>query len=211
MLTTFIRSNAWFSCIDGVAGIMPIITCPSCNSTNTRFCHDQGFVENTHFCRKTGFIANTRLFGFVWCRLLRRHLGFDSDFAHISGLKVGGWQHWLMLKIVQVHVRMHHICAISFFCNKMLNELRIVQYASMSTCQVLQRPHPPTHNCLSAQNSQLWQNRVLKKLQRQGSGKKGGGGRVDAPSETIKQGWSSNQEAEWMESVWLCYLLYTYK
>ena len=46
--------------------------------------------ENTRFCRKTGFVANTRLFGFVWCRLLRRHLGFDSDFAQISGLKIGG-------------------------------------------------------------------------------------------------------------------------
>ena len=81
-------------CIDSVAGIMPIITCPGCNLTNTRFCHEKGFVENTRFCRKTGFIANTRLFGFVWCRLLRRHLGFDSDFAQISGLKIGGWQHW---------------------------------------------------------------------------------------------------------------------
>ena len=81
-------------CIDSVAGIMPIITCPGCNSTNTRFCHENGFVENTRFCRKTGFIANTRLFGFVWCRLLRRHLGFDSDFAQISGLKIGGWQLW---------------------------------------------------------------------------------------------------------------------
>ena len=78
-------------CIDSVAGIMPIITCPGCNSTNTRFCHEKGFVENTRFCCKTGFIANTRLFGFVWCRLLRRHLGFDSDFAQISGLKIGGW------------------------------------------------------------------------------------------------------------------------
>ena len=77
-------------CIDSVAGIMPIITCPGCNSTNTLFCHEKGFVENTRFCRKTGFIANTRLFGFVWCRLLRRHLGFDSDFAQISGLKIGG-------------------------------------------------------------------------------------------------------------------------
>ena len=85
-------------CIDSVAGIMPIITCPGCNSTNTRFCHEKGFVENTRFCRKTGFIANMRLFGFVWCRLLRRHLGFDSDFAQISGLKIGGWhlcpRHW---------------------------------------------------------------------------------------------------------------------
>ena len=81
-------------CIDSVAGIMPIITCPGCNSTNTRFCHEKGFVENTRFCRKTGFIANTRLFGFVWCRLLRRHLGFDSDFAQISGLKIGGWHLW---------------------------------------------------------------------------------------------------------------------
>ena len=93
MLTIFLWSNAWFSCIDGVAGIMPIITCPSCNLTNTRFCREKGFVENTRFCRKTGFVANTRLFGFVWCRLLRRHLGFDSDFAQISGLKIGGWQH----------------------------------------------------------------------------------------------------------------------
>ena len=91
MLTIFLWSNAWFSCIDGVAGIMPIITCPSCNSTNTRFCHEKGFVENTRFCHKTGFIANTRLFGFVWCRLLRRYLGFDLDFAQISGLKTGGW------------------------------------------------------------------------------------------------------------------------
>ena len=95
MLTIFLWSNAWFSCIDGVAGIMPIIVCPSCNSTNTHFCHDQGFVENTHFCRKMGFIATTRLLGFVWCRLLRKPLGFDSDFAQICGLKIGGWQHWL--------------------------------------------------------------------------------------------------------------------
>ena len=93
MLTVYLWSNAWFSRIDGVRGIMPITICPSCNSTNTRFCHEEGFVENTRFCRKTGFIANMRLFGFVWCRLLRRHLGFDSDFAQISGLKIGGWQH----------------------------------------------------------------------------------------------------------------------
>ena len=84
-------------CIDSVAGIMPIITCPGCNSTNTRFCHEKGFVENTRFCRKTGFIANTRLFGFVWCRLLCRHLGFDLDFVQISGLKIGGWQHCHLL------------------------------------------------------------------------------------------------------------------
>ena len=82
MLTIFLWSNAWFSCIDGVAGIMPIITCPSCNLTNPRF------------CRKTGLVANTRLFGFIWCRLLRRHLGLDSDFAQISGLKIGGWHLW---------------------------------------------------------------------------------------------------------------------
>ena len=93
MLTIFLWSNAWFSCIDGVAGIMPIITCPSCNLTNTPFCCEMGFVENTRFCHKTGFVANTRLFGFVWCRLLRRHLGFGSV-AQISGLKIGGWQHW---------------------------------------------------------------------------------------------------------------------
>ena len=54
----------------------------------------KGFDENTRFCRKMGFIANTRFFGFVWCRLLRRHLWFDSDFAQISGLKIGGWQLW---------------------------------------------------------------------------------------------------------------------
>ena len=74
----FLWSNACFSCIDGVAGIMPIITCPSFNSTNPRF------------CRKTGLVANMRLFGFIWCR----HLGFVSDFAQISGLKIGGWQLW---------------------------------------------------------------------------------------------------------------------
>ena len=123
---------------------MPIIACPSCNLTNTHYCRKKGFVESTRFCCKTGFVANTSLIGLVWCRLLRRHLGFDSDSAQISGLKIGGRQHWIMLRIVLVRVRMHHICAISFFCNKMLNELRIVQYASMSTCQVLQRPHPPT-------------------------------------------------------------------
>ena len=95
MLTIFLWSNAWFSCIDGVAGIMPIIICPSYNSTNTRFCHEKGFVENMRFCRKTGLIANMRLFGFVRCRLLGRHLGFDSDCAQISGLKIGGWQHCL--------------------------------------------------------------------------------------------------------------------
>ena len=101
MLTIFLWSNAWFSCIDGVAGIMPIITCPSCNSTNTRFCREKGFVENTRFCRKTGFVANTRLFGFVWCRLLRRHLGFDSDFAQISGLKIGGWHLCIQFNFVK--------------------------------------------------------------------------------------------------------------
>ena len=85
----FLWSNACFSCIDGVAGIMPIITCPSCNLTNTRFCREKGFVENIRFCCKTGF-AIRHLFGFVWCRLLCRHLGFDSDFAQISGLQVGG-------------------------------------------------------------------------------------------------------------------------
>ena len=87
-------------CIDSVAGIMPIITCPGCNLTNTRFCHEKGFVENTRFCRKTGFIANMRFFGFVWCRLLRRHLGFDSDFAQISGLKIGGWH--LCIRVAEV-------------------------------------------------------------------------------------------------------------
>ena len=40
------------------------------------------------------FIANTRLFGFVWCRLLRRHLGFDSDFAQMSSPRNGGWNLW---------------------------------------------------------------------------------------------------------------------
>ena len=79
-----------FSCIDNFAGIMPIITCPSCNSTNTRFFYEKGFVENTCFCRKTGFVANTCLWGFVWCRLLRRHLRFDFDFAQITGLNLGG-------------------------------------------------------------------------------------------------------------------------
>ena len=162
-------------CIDSVAGIMPIITCPGCNSTNTRFCHEKGFVENTRFCRNTGFIAHTCIFGFVWCRLLHRPLGFDSDFAQISGLKIGGWQHWLMLKIVQVHVRMHHICAISFFCNKMLNELRIVQYASMSTCQVLQRPHPPTtayqRKTVSSDKTESWRSyRGRGRVKRAGEG-----------------------------------------
>ena len=99
-------------CIDSVAGIMPIITCPGCNSTNTRFCHEKGFVENTRFCRKTGFIANTRLFGFVWCRLLRRHLGFDSDFAQISGLKIGGWQHWCLPKVSHIVWRKDYICRV---------------------------------------------------------------------------------------------------
>ena len=81
-------------------GSCPIITFSSCNLTNTRFCHEKGFVENTRFCRKMGFIANTRLFGFVWCRLLRRHLGFDSDFAQISGLKIGGWH--LCIRVAEV-------------------------------------------------------------------------------------------------------------
>ena len=104
-------------CIDSVAGIMPIITCPGCNLTNTRFCHEKGFVENTRFCRKTGFIANTRLFGFVWCRLLRRHLGFDSDFAQISGLKIAGWHLWyddpsIMLRLL-----------VPYFVNSMVNSM----------------------------------------------------------------------------------------
>ena len=38
------------------------------------------------FCREYA------LFGFVLCRLLCRHLGFDSDFAQISGQKIGGWE-----------------------------------------------------------------------------------------------------------------------
>ena len=100
-------------CIDSVAGIMPIITCPGCNSTNTRFCHEKGFVENMRFCRKTGFVAITRHFGFVWCRLLRRHSGFDTDFAQISGLEIGDWQHWWQL-------------ALCLHCFKVLEQLVIL-------------------------------------------------------------------------------------
>ena len=40
------------------------------------------------------FVANMRCFGFVLCRLLRRHLAFDSDFAQMSGPKIGGWNLW---------------------------------------------------------------------------------------------------------------------
>ena len=77
--SNYVNNLFMVKCLDGVAGIMPIITCPSCNSTNARF------------------VANTRLFGFVWCRLLCRHLGFDLDFVQISGLKIGGWQHCHLL------------------------------------------------------------------------------------------------------------------
>ena len=72
----------WFYAKYGVAVIMRIVTCPCCNWTNTRF------------CRKSDFVANTRFFGFVLSRLLRRHLGFDSDFAQISEQKIGGWGLW---------------------------------------------------------------------------------------------------------------------
>ena len=34
-----------------------------------------------------------RCFGFVLSRLFLIHLGFDSDFAQISGQKIGGWAH----------------------------------------------------------------------------------------------------------------------
>ena len=47
-------------------------------------------IVNTRICREAGYVANTRFFGFVLSRLLRRHLGFDSDFAQISGQKLGG-------------------------------------------------------------------------------------------------------------------------
>ena len=36
------------------------------------------------------FVANMRFFVSVLSRLLLRHLGFDSDFAQISGQKIGG-------------------------------------------------------------------------------------------------------------------------
>ena len=52
MLTIFLWSNAWFWCIDGVAGIMPIIICPSCNSTNTRFCHERVLLRIHAFVAK---------------------------------------------------------------------------------------------------------------------------------------------------------------
>ena len=98
-----------------LTGIMPIIACPSCNLTNSRFCCEKGFVESARFCCKTGFVANTRLFGFVWCRLLRRHLGFDSDFEQISGLKIGGWQHCLILHTVHFLNSIFTVHLVDFF------------------------------------------------------------------------------------------------
>jgi len=55
----------------------------------TLFCRGMGYLRE--FCRESHFVTNTR---FVLCRLLRRHLGFDSDFAQISGQKIGGWELW---------------------------------------------------------------------------------------------------------------------
>ena len=60
----FLWSNACFSCIDGVAGIMPIITCPSCNLTNTRFCHKTGFVAYIWVCLVQTYTQTFR----IWLR-----------------------------------------------------------------------------------------------------------------------------------------------
>ena len=60
----------------------------------TLFCRGMGYVPFTHVWSWFASCRKYALFGFVLCRLLRRHLGFDSDFAQISGQKIGGWQLW---------------------------------------------------------------------------------------------------------------------
>ena len=101
----------------------------------------QTYVVITLLCRGMGYVPFTRvlswiaicrqyaLFGFVLCRLLRRHLGFDSDFAQISGPKIGGWQLWLAdavnmkRNIVHAHERYewhrrHYIHMWGRFCHE---------------------------------------------------------------------------------------------
>ena len=58
----------------------------------TLLCRGMGYVSFTRVMSWIAFCRQYALFGFVLCRLLRRHLGFDSDFAQISGPKIGGWQ-----------------------------------------------------------------------------------------------------------------------
>ena len=65
--------------------------------TMTLFCRGMGYVSFTRVMSWIAFCSQYALFGFVFCRLLRRHLGFDSDFAQISGPKIGGWQLWSWL------------------------------------------------------------------------------------------------------------------
>ena len=56
----------------------------------TLFCSGMGYVPFTRILSQIAFCREYTLFGFVLCRLLRRHLGFDSDFVQISGQKIGG-------------------------------------------------------------------------------------------------------------------------
>ena len=77
---------------------------------------------------------------------------------------------------------------------RLLNKPYIVQYTSMSNCQGLLCPHPHPSLLISTKQSAYqhktvgWQNRAQKKRQKLGQNKKGR--KVDAPGETIKQGWS---------------------
>ena len=56
------------------------------------FCRGMGYVPFTRVLSWIAFCREYALFGFVLCRLLRRHLGFD--FAQMSGPKIGGWSLW---------------------------------------------------------------------------------------------------------------------
>ena len=58
----------------------------------TLFCRGMGNVPFTRVLLWIAFCRQYALLGFVLCRLLRRHLGLDSDFAQISGPKFGSWQ-----------------------------------------------------------------------------------------------------------------------
>ena len=61
----------------------------------TNLCGDYALLLRHGLCRiYAHFVANMRCFGFVLCRLLRRHLGFDSDFAQMSSPRNGGWNLW---------------------------------------------------------------------------------------------------------------------
>ena len=86
----------------------------------TLFCRGMGYV--TRILSWIAFCRQYALFGFVLCRLLRRHLGFDSDFAQISGPKIGGWQLcspvWLLPSITGNKENLTPLTVFSKYFNK---------------------------------------------------------------------------------------------